>query len=365
LSNPAPSKLAWPPKKDDLERLYLVEGLSAMKIANIYGLRYKNPKVAESTVLYQLKRNGIKRRGASDHVRKVSEEMVDDWVRRYQEGESLKEIAGGVVSPAAVFLHLHKRGLELREKVGAQIQAVTKHARRPFSGSKEEEAYLIGFARGDLNVSRHGRAVRVKTSSTHPLMFEHLKHLFVPYGHVLVFPRKSELAGFEWSFQADLDQSFQFLVESLPGLPKWIFETRCFFSFLAGFFDAEGSIWLRNSGMGFEISLTNSDLGLLETIRAKLRLLGFELHLSRDKNSSVWRLKLWNQVKVIELIHRMPIRHPEKVAKVRIAQDWSKAASTEDYDKVFRTWDELLAEIKSGRDEFVRQAEESLEKAGR
>ena len=30
-------KLAWPPKREDLERLYVEEHLSAMKIANVYG----------------------------------------------------------------------------------------------------------------------------------------------------------------------------------------------------------------------------------------------------------------------------------------------------------------------------------------
>lgn len=81
-----PEKLVWPPKKVDLERFYLVEKLSAARIAEVYGLKYKNPKVAESTILYQLKRNGIKRRDRAEHIRKVTDAMVDDWVRRYQAG---------------------------------------------------------------------------------------------------------------------------------------------------------------------------------------------------------------------------------------------------------------------------------------
>jgi hypothetical protein len=102
--------LPWPPRKEDLERLYLVEGLSAAKIAKRYRLNYENPKVAESTILHYLKRNGIKRRGAADHVRKVTKEMVDRWDARYQAGESLKKIAGNEVSPVTVFNQLHRRG---------------------------------------------------------------------------------------------------------------------------------------------------------------------------------------------------------------------------------------------------------------
>jgi len=47
---------------DEPQRLYVQQGFSAAKIAKLYGLKYKIPKVAESTVLYQLKRDGIKRR---------------------------------------------------------------------------------------------------------------------------------------------------------------------------------------------------------------------------------------------------------------------------------------------------------------
>ncbi len=62
--------LVWPPRKEDLERLYLGERLSASRIARAYGLRYASAKTAESTMLYHLKRNGIPRRDAAAHVRK-------------------------------------------------------------------------------------------------------------------------------------------------------------------------------------------------------------------------------------------------------------------------------------------------------
>lgn len=69
-----PERLVWPPKKEDLERLYVVEKLSAAKIADAYGLtgKYKTPKAAESTVLYHLKRCGIERRDPAEHIMKVT-----------------------------------------------------------------------------------------------------------------------------------------------------------------------------------------------------------------------------------------------------------------------------------------------------
>lgn len=182
--------LTWPPKGEDLRRLYLDENLSAAKIAERYGLKYANPRTAESTVLYHLKRNGITRRDKAEHARRVTEEMADEWARRYEAGESLKQIAGSEVSPVTVFLHLKKRGVQLRDKVEAQIKAVTKHSRTAFCGDSIEKAYLLGFARGDLWVTTHGRAVRVKGGSTHQAFIELFRQLFGTYGAVYVYPRK-------------------------------------------------------------------------------------------------------------------------------------------------------------------------------
>src|SRR5437899_7718776 len=124
----------WPPKREDLEKFYLAQRLSAMKISRLYGLKYPNPKSGESMVLWYLKKFGVKRRDPAEHIRKVTGEMVDQWVRRYVAGESLKQIAGDLVGSVTVFLHLKKRGVQLRDKVEAQITAVTKYQRKPFSG---------------------------------------------------------------------------------------------------------------------------------------------------------------------------------------------------------------------------------------
>src|SRR2546428_7189225 len=156
------TKYRWPPKREDLDELYLAQRLSAMKISRLYGLKYPNPKSGESMVLWYLKKFGIKRRDRVEHIRKVTDEMVDQWVRRYVAGESLKQIAGDLVGSVTVFLHLKKRGVQLRDKVEAQITAVTKYQRKPFSGSDEEKAYLSGFRTGDLDAVKHGRAVRAR-----------------------------------------------------------------------------------------------------------------------------------------------------------------------------------------------------------
>ncbi|MDA4131625.1 MAG: hypothetical protein OK454_00670 [Thaumarchaeota archaeon] len=190
------TELPWPPLKDDLLRLYIEQKLSAAKIAQVYGLKYANPKTAESTILHHLKKNGIARRDAAAHIRKVTDSMVDEWVERYQSGESLKQIAGNSVDPVTVFNHMHKRGIRLRDKVEAQIKAVTKHERRPFDGDDELRAYLIGFVKGDFYVSRHGRAIRVKTATTHPRMTELVRTIFSEHGAIYEYPRVNHLVGY-------------------------------------------------------------------------------------------------------------------------------------------------------------------------
>lgn len=132
--------------------------------------RYKNRKVAESTLLVLMKRYGIDRMDRAEHVKKVTVEMERAWVARYEAGESLKEIAGDEFSAQTVLDHLQRLIVKRRDKVTAQRAAVTVHEKKPFSGEQKERAYLLGFRTGDLAALRHGRAVSVETASTHRAM---------------------------------------------------------------------------------------------------------------------------------------------------------------------------------------------------
>ena len=356
-------KLVWPPTKEDLQRLYLEERLSARKIAKLYGLKYASEKTAESTMLYHLKRNGIERRDKAEHVRKVTEEMAKDWVRRYEAGESLKQIARDEVSPVTVFLHLRKRGVQLRDKIEALIKAITKHPKTPFSGDPREKAYLMGFAQGDLYVTRHGQAVRVKTGSTHPAMAELFVDLFRKYGPVYLYPRKAKVTGYEWSMDADLDESFQFLLKKSERVPEFVDRRgKLFFDYLGGFFDAEGSISLhRSEPFHFEIRITNTNLPLLEKIIARLSREGFAVYTGEGKSgfapsSRVWRITIWRYHDVHNFLRRVTLRHPERKAKGRIALQWNPASPSIEQGKIEDLWDRLVAEIRYDTRSFIELA---------
>jgi intein-encoded DNA endonuclease-like protein len=361
-------QLHWPPLKEDLERLYLAEKLSAAKIANVYGLHYASPKTAESTILQHLKKNGIQRRDRADHIRKITKEMVDDWIHRYQQGESLKQIAGGNVDPVSVWNHLRARGIELRGKVQAQIASVTMHQKAPFSGDALERAYVIGLRFGDLDVVRHGRAVRARVSTTHPAMIELFVDLFSKYGYIRRYAVPSNLTGFEWCLECDLDESFSFLLEPEAEIEEMIKSETLFFAFLAGFFDADGSVYYHKKGGGgsFEFTMTNMNERILRTISERLARAGFSpaLRLAQQvpdrgvKNgkSFIWKLSLWRCAEVAAVLRLIPIRHREKKAKRELALALPFRASRENRKLLIIGWDSLKKSIIAERDACVREA---------
>jgi hypothetical protein len=332
-----------------------------MKIAAKYGLQYASSKTSESTILYHLRRNGIQRRDPAAHIRKVTKQMVDEWTSRYQKGESLKQIAGGQVDPVTVWNHLRSRGVQLRAKVEAQIQAVSKHVRTPFGGESVEKAYLTGLKMGDFYAAMHGRLVRVKTASTHPAMYSLFRHCFEPYGHIYTLPKRTPLTGFEWTFTCDLDSSFGFLLESNQWVPKFVRGNALFLSFLAGFFDAEGSIYMNGSGW-FELSITNSNLDLLRVVKRRLKSTGIVSRIvggdptPLSKATKIWRLRVWRRNDVRLLLEKMPVRHPEKVEKARIAVS-AYGDQTNPGLSIIDSWNRLAQSIESERMRYIEEAE--------
>jgi len=365
--------LAWPPTKEDLERLYLVEQLSAAKIARIYELKYKTPKVAESVILYQLKKNGIPRRDPAEHTRKATPEMVDVWAMQYTDGQSLKQIAGESVSPVTVWLHLKRRGVRLRDKIEAQIRAVSRHERRAFVGDELEKAYLLGLRFGDLHVVRHGRGIRVRVSTTHPAMADLFESVFSGYSHVARYPRRAKLTGFEWTLECDLHASFAFLLPkvSFATLERTPVDKKL--AFLAGLFDAEGSVYLhrKRDWCNPELSFTNTDSALLEWVSKCLDGLGYygKIEYSNQKVERggvtgvgrVGHLKVWRFEDVQGLLRRLPIRHPERLDKRAIVLSLRYRASKGDDALLFEKWTNLRSRIKAERDAFVEAAREAVE----
>lgn len=365
-------ELRWPPNKENLQWLYCEQKLSAAKIAHAYGLKYPNPKSGETLVLYHLKKFGIARRGKADHVKKVTEEMVEDWIKRYNAGESLKQIAGDVSSPVTVWNHLRRHGIILRDKVEAQISAVSKYERKPFAGDRLTRAYLIGLRYGDLNAVRHGRAVRIRVSTTRPAMAELFESLFCSYGFVHWYPREAQLSGYEWSLECDLDSSFEFLLTK-PRIPELEALTMDeFVAFVSGFFDAEGTIYLHKKQYVFapEVYVTNTDCEVLALIARRLRSIGVvskiefrqqaAQRLGYSSDGVIWRLVMWQIESVHLLLRSMTLRHKERVWKAQLALAFRSPLSNKTNLGLPRMWVEFADVAEKNRIEFIEKARAAL-----
>jgi hypothetical protein len=368
--NAAPEeKLEWPPTAEDLRRLYLDERLSAAKIAARYGLKYASPKTAESTVLHHLKKHGISRRDKAELARKVTAEMEDAWVKRYEAGESLKQIAGNEFSPVTVFLHLRKRGVKLRDKVDALIKAVTKFRRAPFSGDNRERAYLLGFVWGDCSVERHGRAVRVRSGTTHPEFVNLFVSLFSSYGRIRTYPKLAKVTPAEWNLEVDLHGSFEFLLtKGMRRVPEILDDTHVALDFTAGFSDAEGCIYFHRKryGVGFEFKIANKNVDLLRRIQEIFTIGGYHPKLQHQitrtdgpqgsVETEIWNLCFYRIQEVRRLLMVLPLRHEEKTTKARLALAYINSETALDDEGFPEGWKKYLTEIERECYAFIQDA---------
>jgi intein-encoded DNA endonuclease-like protein len=149
-----------------------------------------------------------------------------------------------------------------------------------------------------------------------------------------------------------------------------------FKSFLAGFFDAEGSVYFHRKkyGGGFEISLSNTDSVMLETIGCGLQKAGYHPYLEQ-KTQDPGRLgyKLEGEISVLRLFRReevyrflkeMPFRHPEKLSKKEFIVRIGSANPDSKKDSVNAGWDQLLESIRAGFKEFIEEAKNQLNPVG-
>lgn len=352
--------------------MYLVEELSAAKIAKAYQLRYASSKTAESIILYQLKKNGIVRRSRTEHVNRPPSSIVDSWVGRYVAGESLSKIAGDDYSPVTVWNYLRARGVQLRNRIDAQIEAVARFQKLPFDADTLSRAYLIGLRVGDLDAVRHGRAIRARVSTTHPAMMELFNEVFAKYSRIRKYPRTSPLTQFEWDLECDLDNSFDFLLDSSRWWDCVIGSDEAFLAFLAGFFDADGSVYYHKKGAhgGFEFSLSNSNGDLLRAIGDRLQGLGFTPSLRKSAQSKergvangggfIWRLSIWKYHQVTKLLRKLPLRHREKTEKRSLALSLPYRATSREREMVAGKWSALKASILAERDACISEAAQNI-----
>jgi len=230
----------------------------------------------ESVVLALLRTPGL----SIKNLDPATKERVRRYIvmKHVEQGVSLGDLAklignktSGYTSWLSRQLGVQPRGFEEARLKGIH-EKMRKYERRPFDGSDEDKAYLLGLRHGDLSVSRpFGDAIRVSTSTTHPSMAKLFRDLFEPFGHVYQHPRyKEDTQTHEWNLQTVLDSSFEFLLEDRVKSWAWIkAKATTILAYLAGAWDAEGSVGIfRNANCtAILLSIYNTDTDFLLYIR--------------------------------------------------------------------------------------------------
>jgi hypothetical protein len=329
------------------------KGLSYPKIARRLGLR-------TGGVRSFLGRRGIK---GQQRIRPISAETLREFY--CVQGLSMDRIAKRMGLP-------HSNVEYWMEKHKIARRPLRRYPRHAFSGDDCEKAYMIGFRQGDLHAMTEGLGIRVSSATTHPAQISLFRRIFEKYGHVYTGPcynRKSQQH--QWQMVVALDDSFSFLLPKFIRIPSWIKRNpKAALFFVAGFFDAEGSITIafkdkRNGkSMGVSMMIANSNRQLLEDIAWILRSYRPRIHLSTSKGQAMstmdqWKLGVYRRAALESLLIGLPFRHQEKLDKAKIALDVLKGCDWNDArTRIERLW----ASIEDDVTELAEQARKEIER---
>jgi len=331
----------------------------------------------QDDLLVLLRKKGLSIRYLDDRKKDELREFLD--YLHNERGMSLNDIAKLVGNKTSGYTSwvCGQLGVRTRPFEEARLKGIhekrRKYERRPFDGTDEDRAYLLGLRHGDLSVSIPWKGVvRVSTSTTHPAMADLFWSLFAPYGHVYQYPRyKKDTQTYEWNLYVIVDGTFEFLLSSFTDLAGWILSSPSITrSYLAGLLDAEGSIGIyrAKSFTSLSVAYYNTDLGLMQFVCEAIRGLGYRplppyldkkkgfrlpgYHIEMKKD--YWRVMLARFSECQAFLRRLPIRHPEKLEKQALATTLTLG---QPWDDVAPHVQEIRSIIKSGRDAFVAKAQ--------
>ena len=220
--------------------------------------------------------------------------------------------------------------------------------------SDTEKAYLYGLVMGDLTpVRKSNYTLKLITHSTHRTFMDLLQKTFEIYG-ITNYKETKNQNMYRFQTHIDLD-SFSFLLDSKSEIiPNWI-NSDNFFDFLAGFIDSDGSVIIRKTDRYFQyvIRFFGQNLDLLNEIKTRLESLGYNLSMHKshkigDKsynngilfkyNKDYYVLETFKKAQTLDLLNKIPIRHPEKIAKRDLIYKINKSG--------FVQWQDVETEVK-------------------
>lgn len=242
--------------KEKLYDLYINKKLSTQTIAKLLGF-------SSSLVYYKLKESGIPVR--YKNIIKISKEKLKKLYLK--KNLSCSEIARIFNCDKVTIFNKLKR-YKLNTKSLSEVNVI--FPKKKFFGDNELKAYMIGFRLGDLNVKSINKnsTVYIKSNTTKKEQVDLIRQIYGKYGHFKVSQRKKD-----YCVWCNLDKSFSFLSPKEDKIEEWILnDNNCFFSFLAGYSDAEGSFGIYQHKARFRIG--SYDKNILNQIKYKLNYSG-------------------------------------------------------------------------------------------
>ena len=305
--------------KEKLKDLYFNQKWSMDQIAKHFGCTH-------GTIVYRFRKYGLKSRG---HLGLRQPVMVDkNQLERLYHGQnlSLEQIAKRLhCSKGAIERKIQKFNIRLR---GNDHRKHWRYQKKPFDRNLEEKAYLIGFRLGDLNVFQTNQVIVIRGSTTKSAQATLFERLFTNYGGVKT--TRSKRGTIEQC--AYLDHSFNFLLPKQDKIETWICEcSRCFLSFFAGYFDAEGCAYLhkhQHCNPSGELQIQSYDkniilqswmclakLGIYCPRPRMVKPLGYVNSNGLRNNGDTWLISISNKQSVWNLIHflQADMKHEDKL----------------------------------------------------
>lgn len=206
---------------------------------------------------------------------KIPTSKEEQILKEYKEGQAGRDIAKQVsVCYATVYNVLKRNNIKPR----GISQSLEREPKRNFSENLFEKSYILGFAIGDLHILKRWQHIRVECSSTKEAQIFLIDKVFGRYGYSYVHSHEKRRGKILFRIQIYLNQSFLFLLDySRKEIPEWILiEDNYFYSFLAGYFDAEGCLGKVNpNGNIWRLRISSCDTKVLEQLYKKLTSLNY------------------------------------------------------------------------------------------
>lgn len=255
------------------------------------------------------------------------------------------------IAPSAVWKYLHKYNIPVRK---------FKYKKYDFSGDSKEKAYILGLVAGDICAYKHCRQIAAELTTTHPAMMNLFYSVFEKYGTPTQRFKYNKITGrYEKVGHILLNNSFEFMLSK-----KFEIDNEYFYHFLAGFFDSEGCVHVYNNQgyIGLTILIYNSNKKLLKIIKKRLEKDGFHpkfyLLFKKDEKTTnnyirendLWTVAMYTVKEILTLMSRMPIKHQEKIDKIKIVSSSNSNKWNSIMDQVYALKTKIKREVK----EFIK-----------